>query len=238
MRPRLIAVVLACRATLFAQATQCSIRGHVEDAAQAGLPALFHVLPKNSATTIFSGKAEPDGQFCVPSLSPGIYTVKAWLNGFQTRRVLDVVVKGGETTDLGTVVLKIGGCDAPGVICDSVIPDEDIRSQTDLYVRLECGADLDNLKVVCPASKAFANNIDIVFAKEDGDLFLRPKNGARIDSKCSGTYRDEALAVNGFGPGDDFCVKTKKGRASHLFFEVNDVLPGTREIIVWVVTRK
>jgi hypothetical protein len=194
---------------------------------------------------IYRGYAD-DGTFCINDLSPGTYTVRAWMNGFQENSVRDVVVRSGETTDVGTVQLEIGGCDAPGVYCDDFATPKTFPlkdpilevTRAALYLPRACGVDLEKEKVICPRSRAIARDIDVVFLEEHGALLLRPTNGARIQPDCNGAYRDEALRVEGLGMGDDLCVETRTGYESHLFFEGDDVEPNTAKLTLWIVTKK
>lgn len=43
--------------------------------------------------------------------------------------------------------------------------------------------------------------------------------------------------MNGLGLGVDFCIRSKQGAVSHVFF-VDDVESYTNELTLWHVTRK
>ena len=80
------AVAALCAATLaFAQGGSASINGTVFDSGKAVLPGVT-VTVTNEATgiprdTVTGGQ----GQFVIPTLAPGTYTVRAELSGFQTQ---------------------------------------------------------------------------------------------------------------------------------------------------------
>jgi carboxypeptidase family protein len=240
---RIILLAFAAAVILSAQ-LQCLIRGQVSDSEGAAIGnALISVFPKESTLLAFRGNAHDDGTFCIKDLSPGTYTVKAWQNGFRAERVRDVVVRSGETTELGTIQLEVGSCDARGVNCDyfytpKTFPSTPERivevTRADLKLPRECGADLSKGKVICPQSK----DVDVVFLEEHDALMLHPVNGARIQPDCNGPYRNQALRVEGLGKGDDLCVKTRMGHESHLFFEGDDVGPTTTKLTLWIVTKQ
>ena len=209
--------------------------------------ALIRVYPKGSTLLAFRGNANyDDGTICIDGLSPGTYTIKAWQSGFRRNLVRDVLVRGRETTNVGTVQLEVGGCDAPGVSCFFVTP-LNFPSQPDppvdavrIHLKLPqaCGIDLVRGNVICSRSEGSAKDADLVFLEEHGALILRPANGARIQPDCDGAFGDEALSVEGLGKGDELCVRTSKGYESHLFFEGDDVQPDTTKLTLWMVTKK
>jgi Carboxypeptidase regulatory-like domain len=245
---RVVLLAFVAAAILPAQTDQCLIRGQVTDTASAAIgKALISVYPKESTLLAFRGKADYyDGTFCVNELSPGTYTVKAWSNGFRAKRVHDVVVRRGETTDLRVIRLEIVGCDAREVMCclQVMSPEEAARqptepvasARTDLNLPRACGADLSEGWVLCHDPPA--KDADMVFVEEHGALLLRPVNGALIDPGCKAAYLGQNLRVDGLGKGDDLCVKTRNGHTSHVFFEGDDVLPGTTELKLWIVTTR
>lgn len=209
--------------------------------------AFISVFPKESTLLAFRGNANySDGTFCIAGLSPGAYTIKAWYNGFRGNLVRDVAVRAYETTNIGTVQLEVGSCDAPGVSCFFITPlnspsqpDPPVdAARTHLTLPRACGIDLVRGKVICSGSEGSAEDTDVVFLEEHGALILRPANGARVQPDCTGAYRDQALRVEGLGKGDELCVKTENGYISHLFFEGDDVQPDAAKLTLWIVTKK
>jgi hypothetical protein len=245
---RIVLLAFAAATILAAQADQCLIRGKVTDTSSASIAkALISVYSKDSTLLAFRGNANyNDGTFCVSDLSPGTYTVKAWHEGFRANRLRDVVVRSGETTNIGIIQLDVVGCDAREIMCCLQVATLEVAAtqpaepveivRTDLKLSRACGADLSGGKVLC--SDPPGQDVDMVFVEERGTLLLRPVNGARMDSDCKGVYRDQALRVEGRGVGDDLCIKTRQGHTSHVFFEGDDVLPSTTELKLWIVTKE
>ncbi|MGD0299403.1 MAG: carboxypeptidase-like regulatory domain-containing protein [Bryobacteraceae bacterium] len=234
--------------SLAAQTDRCAIRGKVTDPTGAVIgKALISVYPKGSALLAFRGNANyDDGTFCITGLSAGTYTINAWYNGFRRNLVRDVAVRAHEATNIGTVQLEVGGCDAPGVSCFFITPlnspsqpDQPVDAvRAHLKLPRECGIDLIEEKVICSRPEGSAGDTDVVFLEEHGALILRPANGARIQPDCRGAYGDQSLRVEGLGNGDDLCVKTGDGYISHLFFEGDDVQSDTAKLTLWIVTKK
>lgn len=107
MRGRLIRGVLVVglaslvAAPALAQGGRAELNGTVADQGQAVLPGVA-VTVVNEATgierTVFTG---PDGRFVIPTLTPGTYTVKVELAGFQLQTRPGVQVAVGQELTLG-----------------------------------------------------------------------------------------------------------------------------------------
>jgi hypothetical protein len=101
--------------------------------------------------------------------------------------------------------------------------------------------------MICPELEGGvlkAPDSDLRLAEENGTLYLLPVNGAALSqsnaltSGCSGvTFRNERFGVVGLGQGVDFCVRTKDGSVSHVFF-TDDVENQSTTVALWYVTRK
>ena len=202
--------------------------------------AIISVYPKDSPTPVLRDSAHRDGAFCVNDLDPGTYTIKVWQKGFQTNRVHDVVVRRSATADVGSIQLRVIGCDPHQMLCclqvytPEVAAKPVVITQTDLSLPQDCGANLSNGTVQCRSKPA--NGADIFFAVAHGALLLRPVNGSQMDPACQGVYSDQPLRLETLGTGDDVCVKTREGHASHIFFEGDDIVPDTTELKLWIET--
>jgi hypothetical protein len=156
---RIILSACAATAILAAEADQCEIRGQVTDSESASIGgAIISVYPKDSPTPVLRNNAHRDGAFCVNDLDPGTYTVKAWQKGFQTHRGHDVVVRRSATADLGSIHLRVIGCDPHQMLCCLQVYTPEVAAklpvvitQTDLSLPQDCGANLSNGTVQCRA---------------------------------------------------------------------------------------
>jgi hypothetical protein len=225
------------------------IRGRVVDPGGNGIDAFVNIVQSKTATIILRTRADQKGAFQTDLLDAGTYVITLWLQGFRRSNLIEVFVRDGQTTDLGVVRLPIAGCDAPGVMCDYVT-DSTPRSEKVIigsgYLRLAplCGVDFDNKGTVhCPATSA-SRRVDIELDRDRGDLYLVAVNGAALsiledsNADCStARYGETRMRVNGFGPGVDLCVRSKRGALTHLFF-TGDVNPESSHIDVWQITRK
>jgi len=231
------------------------IRGRVVDQADFEIPASVTVIRTDSGVVVARIRADGAGDFQTEAISPGSYSVRASQPGFQRSEVPGVTVRAGETTDLGSIRMYLAGCDAPGVSCDHVFPaDSDsipwekaVVGTAILNMKLMCAVDFDDKgKLYCPepTDRRASRNIDMRLTKYGDGLYLSAANGAAmsIPNSAHGDCRDAkygeaSLRVIGLGPGVDFCVRSKLGAVSHVFF-VEDVERDSSEVKLWHVTRK
>ena len=86
-------VITAIASTALAQGN-ATINGTIYDQAKAVLPGVT-ITVTNEATGITREAVTGDeGQFVVPTLTPGTYTVRAELSGFQTQTRTGVLLIG------------------------------------------------------------------------------------------------------------------------------------------------
>jgi hypothetical protein len=97
---RLFGVLLVCAAAMYAQSERGSIRGTVEDTSGAVLPSI-EVTAINVATSVrTSTRSTEAGNYNIPQLPPGIYTVQAEASGFKRTVQENVLVQVGEVVGL------------------------------------------------------------------------------------------------------------------------------------------
>jgi len=197
------------------------------------------VLLPSSNTLITRVTTQQNGTFQSDTLQPGWYTLIAWVPGFRARR-LGVAVRDGETADVGQFQLDLAGCDAPGVMCDDfgLGPPDPILKSGYVELKLGCGADLRNSRSYCPDSRGIRKiaGVDLRLTKAASGFYLNASNGASLSLDCNGAGQS-TIRIDGFGPGDQICVRTHGGFPSHVFF-VNDVESNSQSVTFWHVTRK
>ena len=84
--------------SLFAQTTTGTLRGAVRDASGAILPGA--TVEVTGAAGVQTTVADSNGQFRFPALTPGVYSLKATLNGFKSIVMEGLAVDVGRTFDV------------------------------------------------------------------------------------------------------------------------------------------
>jgi hypothetical protein len=149
-----------------------------------------------------------------------------------------VSVRDGDTANVGDIQLNIGSCDSPGVDCDEVGVSGTVRHRSSrgfVLLRPLYGVDLDTGKVFCPQKP---DRVDLSLSESNaGKLYVNPAKRALMRPDCNRASDDNnPLRVDELGPGDDFCVRTKKGRTAHVFV-TDEVSPDDFKVSLWFVTR-
>lgn len=112
-----VIAVLACVAGMavaagpaYAQGggTTSSISGTVVDASGGVVPGVDVKVVNNATRAEFTAVTGPQGNFTIPSVDPGIYTVTVSLMGFKTVTLKDVAVNAGVPAAV-KAVLEVGG---------------------------------------------------------------------------------------------------------------------------------
>ncbi|MBL0158224.1 MAG: carboxypeptidase regulatory-like domain-containing protein [Bryobacterales bacterium] len=256
---RMIALALlsiaAMSQTIQPAASGGRIQGRVAGVSGGAIAAVIRIIPTGSDVVVLRVRGEQNGMFRTEPLPAGSYTVTAWSQGFRRRELTGVAVRHEAETNLGDILLDISGCDAPGVMCDSFgltapNPEKTVTSSGYLRLKLACGADFETGgKVHCPETvagqeQAPLKGVDLQFEKNGVHLSLAAVDGASLSRPissgfdCHGAkFGEDKLRIETLGMGVDFCVRTKRGAMSHVFF-TNDVDRQDTEIVLWHVTRK
>lgn len=227
----------------YIQTPPAAIRGALADATGASVAnATIKLLAADSNVVVARASSDRWGAFDLGALKPGSYTLTAYASGFRLRVWKEVAVRESETRDLGQLQLSIGGCDAPGVICDTftsapVFPG--LILQGELSVGPNCGADLIRGHSSCPADE----NAEFEVAKEGAAIYLLPRAETRLfvpDSLFSGckdaTGNSAKIRIDGFGPGLDFCVVISDRRVSHAY--LSSEVDAETTVHIWFTTTK
>ena len=99
---------LVCSSPVFAQGGTADISGTVFDQAKAVLPGATVTATNEATGQQRTAVTEADGRFSMPTLLPGIYTITAELQGFQTSSQQGLVVAVGQEITLN-LTLRLAG---------------------------------------------------------------------------------------------------------------------------------
>ncbi len=102
----LVAVALAFASVAAAQETTGTISGRILDSQGLAVPGATVTATGPQATR--STVSDSGGRFSLPFLTPGVYSVKAELQGFKTFQQGNITVRLGQTVDL-PVTMQVGG---------------------------------------------------------------------------------------------------------------------------------
>ena len=94
----LVAALVLGTASLFAQTTTGTLRGTVRDTSGAVLPGA--TVEVTGAAGTQTAVADANGQYRFQALTPGVYTLKATLDGFKTIVMEGLRVEVGRTFDV------------------------------------------------------------------------------------------------------------------------------------------
>jgi len=102
----LVALIVAVIPAL-AQETTGTLRGRVVDSQGLAVPGVTITAagPQGAKTTV----SDSDGRFSMPFLTPGVYTVRAELQGFKSVQQSNVTVSLGQAIDLSALKMEVGG---------------------------------------------------------------------------------------------------------------------------------
>src|SRR5260370_41950358 len=86
--------------TCFAQEYRATLTGAVTDPSGAAIPGATVKATNTATRQVSETKTASAGLFTIPLLEPGVYTVEAVANGFQTVRQEGVVLRVSEKVNL------------------------------------------------------------------------------------------------------------------------------------------
>src|SRR5215470_11613580 len=103
----LLIALAALSSPLFAQVKSSAITGTVTDSSGAILPGAKVTVTETGTGTVNTTQTNEVGQYNVPYLPIGKYTVEVTMEGFQTFRKTDIDLAGG-TTLRNDVAMQLG----------------------------------------------------------------------------------------------------------------------------------
>jgi hypothetical protein len=106
-RGLLTAVLVSVAATLSAQEFRATVRGHVADSSQAAVPGATVNVTNTDTNEVASAVTNAEGNYTIPFLRPGPYSLTVELAGFQKYTRTDMRLQVGETAVIN-VQLSVG----------------------------------------------------------------------------------------------------------------------------------
>jgi hypothetical protein len=221
----------------------------VVDATGAAIGGATVRLLKSVSDDVAHVTAANSGKFQFETVAPGRYILAAWQQGFRSRRIPLVLRGAGEALDLGYIRLEVAGCDAPGVICDSIgpaSPPDPVVSRSNLHIQSDCMAGFAANSAFCPGDRTGKSegDADIRLTHDDNGVYLTAMNGALLSQPdlprgdChDANPKEKQIRIDGLGSGDDICLNTHDRHWSHIFF-TDRVTRGSLQIALWQITRK
>lgn len=165
-------LVLLFRATLSAQVTSGSIAGSVKDSSGAVVPSAS-VTVTNPATGITRVViTAEDGNFTVPNLPPGSYTVRVEVPGFEKLEKTNVVLSAASRVSVGDLVLNLGAFETTVSVTASTA-DLQIQSQSGERSDLLTSNQINNLALNGRNIIDFVKVIPGVVSEFDGQVSNR-----------------------------------------------------------------
>jgi len=137
----LVIGALVCPSPLFAQGGTADISGTVFDQAKAVLPGATVTVTNEATGQQRTAVTEADGRFSMPTLLPGIYTITAELQGFQTSSQKGLVVAVGQEITLN-LTLQLAGVQESVVVSAEAPLVEATSSRIGVNIT---SSDIDNL---------------------------------------------------------------------------------------------
>src|SRR5687767_3128908 len=106
---RLAMAAALCAACLYAQSSSSSITGLVTDSSQAALPNVSLRLTNVDTGVVYTATTNNTGEYTLPLLPVGKYSLTAEVGGFQTYVRRDIVVETDRTLrlDIGMQVGQV-----------------------------------------------------------------------------------------------------------------------------------
>src|SRR6185295_14408412 len=137
-----------------AQETTGTIRGRIVDAQGLAVPGV--TVTATGTQGAKTAVTDSDGRFSIPFLTPGAYSVRAELQGFKAVQQSNVNVSLGQTVDLSSLKMEVGGLSETVQVTAST-PVVDIGSTTtgavlssDMFSRVPIGRRVSDTLYMAP----------------------------------------------------------------------------------------
>lgn len=96
-----------------------SVAGKIVDTEGSAISAKLVLVGEPSSGVQREDAADREGVFTLSPIATGRYALTIRAPGFLKRTIPNIIITSDRSSNLGTIVLEVAGCFAPGVICDS-----------------------------------------------------------------------------------------------------------------------
>ena len=103
----LLTLLVAGAASLFAQSERGTITGSVSDTSGAVIPSAKITITNQSTNTSSTVETNGAGEYTVPSLQPGNYTVRGEMEGFRPAEIKGLTLDAAQTVR-ASLILEVG----------------------------------------------------------------------------------------------------------------------------------
>ena len=222
---RIVLTVAAGYASALAQTG--SVVGTVVDPEGASIGGANVVLAEQPELQVqYKATTMRTGEFRLSDVQPGTYTLTIEAPGFLDNTIPNIRVTSGESRGLKTTALKLAGCFAPGMMCDTFGMGQPIvHRDATVDVPFKCGVDADGGKMICKVSDSA---VDFrVRSGDNGEIYVTAAKGARIALDTRGQwslsdcvhaeYSATEIRVDQLKYSSRVCVHTNGGRYAEVY---------------------
>jgi hypothetical protein len=119
----LCAVLLLAGARVTAQEFRATVKGQVVDSSQAALPGATVNVRNQETNEVATATTNAEGNYTIPFLKPGLYTLTVEMSGFQTHTRKDMTLEVGQTATVNAQLGVAGVSEQVNVVSESPLLD-------------------------------------------------------------------------------------------------------------------
>src|SRR3954471_9329854 len=113
------ALLLAAAAGVTAQEFRATVKGQVVDSSQAALPGATVSVHNQQTNEVATATTNAEGNYTIPFLKPGIYTLTVEMSGFQTHTRKDMTLEVGQTATVNAQLGLAGVSEQVNVVSEA-----------------------------------------------------------------------------------------------------------------------
>src|ERR1700693_3098845 len=182
----------------FAQTISGSISGRVVDAQAAVVPNASVTVTEPSKNLRVSSKTSTAGDFLVPGLLPGNYSITIETNGFKKLSRTDITLDANDKLALGDLVLEVGALtETVKVSAQAVLQSESVERSATIS-----GKQITNIEVNGRSPLDLAKLVPGVQFTNGSNYAVASSNGANDFTVNGARPSQNQLTINGIGNVD------------------------------------